>query len=495
MNKSIVQLFGGNLFSKALGLVREILVAALFGTGEVIGAYRVAQTGTLVPINFLTSDSLNSAFIPQYKRFMSSSQDKAQTLFWLLVIIFIFLAFLLSGGLWFFSNKWVTLLAPGLDRDAVSLAAEMLEVMGLGILFYILSALLIFLGMANSDFVPMAIRPSIQNIGLIVGAILAFTQKNAVFLAWGFTLAYAIFSIWVVMREMKAGLLSFPATWTWLSIREVLSAFWLTLRPLLFLPFLLQGNIAVERAVASLIGLSAVSSIDYAKFVTETLIVLVSMPVAFVGLGHWSELSHHEMSRKLKDLFMPVLLISIPISSFLAVNAYLVVETIYSRGAFDITSVSVTGNILLGIAVGLWAQVLGYVLIKALNAQFRNGAVLRVMTVALLANATCNLALYPHLGAMTLGLGNAAYGLFLLGGTLTALGLWRDIFQRGWILAVAAIGYLLLSYVLPRQESVWTELSMAIAVAMIYWTLWVILVPQIRKSVIDVISPKLRKVT
>lgn len=493
MRKPVLQLFAGNLLSKILGLVREVLVAALFGTGEVVGSYRVAQTGTLVPINFLTSDSLNSAFIPQYKKFMSLSQDKAQTLFWSIVIIFIFLSILITSGLWYFSDSWVTLLAPGFDRETVDLAAEMIKVMGFGVVFYLLSALLMFLGMANGDFVPMAVRPSIQNTGLIAGAILAFFLKNAVFLAWGFTLSYVIFGVWVVVREWKAGLLTFPDKWTWLRLREVLFPFWLTLRPLLFLPVLLQGNIAVERAVASLIGLAAVSSIDYAKFLSETIIVLVSMPVAFVGLGQWSELTHSEMGEKLKLLFIPVLLISIPTSSFLAINASIVVESVYSRGAFDMLSMNVTASILLGISIGLWAQVLGYVLIKALNAQRRNGAVLRIMAVALLANAACNLVLYPHLGAMTLGLGNAVYGLVLLGGTLTALGLWRDVLERGWILAVAAIGYLLLSYVLPRPESVWRELSMAIAVAMIYWTLWVVLVPHIRKAVVDVVAPKLRK--
>ncbi|GAB2724582.1 murein biosynthesis integral membrane protein MurJ [Halomonas garicola] len=493
MRKSVIQLFGGNLFSKFLGLGREVLTAALFGTGQAIGSYRVAQVGTLVPVNFFTSDSLNSAFVPQYKLLKAVSQESAQTLFWSLAILFGSLSALLSVGLWLLAEPWVGLLAPGLDAGTSGLATDMLRIMSFGVPFYIISALLIFLGMANDDFVPMAARPSIQNIGLIAGAILAFSLKNAVFLAWGFTSSYVAFSAWVVVREWRSGLLCWPEKWVWPRVKEVLSSFWRTLLPLLFLPVMLQGNIAVERSVASLLGLAAVSSIDYAKFVSETLILLVSVPLAFVGLGSWSELSHDEMNEQLSKLSFPVLLISIPVSSFLIVNSYTVVEAAYSRGAFDMASVNVTANILLGIAIGLWAQVLGYVLIKALNAQRRNGAVLRIMAVALLANAACNLVLYPHLGAITLGLGNAAYGLVLLGGTLTALGLWRDVLERGWILAVAAIGYLLLNYVLPRPESVWRELSMAIAVAMIYWTLWVVLVPHIRKAVVDVVAPKLRK--
>lgn len=79
MKKAISQLLGGNMLSKVLGLVREVLMAKFFGTGDINGAYRIAQTGTLVPINFMTSDSLNSAFIPLYKKYLTENEFRAST--------------------------------------------------------------------------------------------------------------------------------------------------------------------------------------------------------------------------------------------------------------------------------------------------------------------------------------------------------------------------------------------------------------------------------
>lgn len=185
MRKAIGQLFGGNLLSKIIGFSREILVAALFGTGSAIGAYRIAQTGTLVPINFLTSDSLNSAFIPLYKRLHAESIDKAQSLLWALLVLFFILSLLLQPMLWLVGHYWVATLAPGLDVETSQLANSMLQVMGLGVPFYLLSALLIFLGMAKDDFVPMAVRPSIQNIGLLAGTAFAFILHEPLFLCLG----------------------------------------------------------------------------------------------------------------------------------------------------------------------------------------------------------------------------------------------------------------------------------------------------------------------
>jgi len=493
MRRAIIQVFTGNMTSKALGLVREILTAGLFGTGQAVGAFRIAQTGTLAPVNFFTSDTLNSAFIPQYKRFLNESPDKSQTFFWSLLVIFGILAALIGTALWLGAAPWVSILAPGIEQDTATLAAAMLQIMALGVPFYLLSTILIFLGMANDDFVPMAIRPIIQNLGMIAGALVAFFLHDILFLAWGFTASYIAFSAWVLARSLRLGFLTLPKAWDWPQVSEVMHAFWLTLRPLLLLPIMLEGNIIVERAVASLIGLAAISALDYARFVSETLILLVSVPVAFAGLAHWSGLSAEVIRQQLHKVLILMLVVSVPASAFLAAHAHVVVKAVYARGAFDAESVRVTGDILFGMALGLWAQVIGYVLIKALNAQMRNRAVIWVMAAALLANATFNLTMYPHLDALTLGLGNMIYSLVLLGGTLTALGLWKQSLRAGWLMAIGAAGYLLLDHWLPLPEEAWGSLVMASGFALIYWMTWIALVPLMRHTVVGAIAPKWRK--
>jgi putative peptidoglycan lipid II flippase len=240
MRRAIIQIFTGNLLSKALGLIREVLTAALFGTGQAVGAFRVAQSGTLAPVNFFTSDSLNSAFIPQYKKFRAVSFNKAQTFFWSLTAIFCLLAILIGAFLWLSASPWVNVLAPGLESETAMLAISLLKIMALGVPFYLLSAILMFLGMANDDFVPMAIRPVVQNLGMIVGALLAFALHDILFLAWGFTVSYIVFATWLMFRCFQLGFLGMPNIWAWPNVREVLHAFWLTLRPLLLLPVMLR---------------------------------------------------------------------------------------------------------------------------------------------------------------------------------------------------------------------------------------------------------------
>ena len=490
MRKAAGLLFAGNLISKLLGFGREIIIAALFGTGQTIGAFRVAQAGTAVPINFLTSDSLNSAFIPLYTQYKNESITKAQSLFFSLLALFSLLSLFLTLGLWFSAGSWVRLLAPGLEPSTASLAESMVQIMGLGIPFYIVSALFNFLSVAHNNFSPMAARPIVQNIGLIGGALAAYVTNEPLMFAWSFPASFAAFAIWNIWRTFTTKLVAWPSSFNWPICTHLLKAFWKTLRPLLLLPFFLQGNIVVERMVASLIGLAAISSLDYARFVTETMILLISVPIAFAGLSHWSGLKAEAMHKHLTKILTTMLILAIPASLFLSVNANLVVHALFARGAFDANSAKITSEILFGTSIGLWAQVVGYVLIKGLNAQLRNRAVLWVMIAALLTNVAFNLTMYSYLDAMTLGLGNSAYGLVLLGGTLTTLKLWREIFICGRMIVLGGAGYLLISTWLPSDTNIWISLIIAISVAAIYWAAWIALVPSLRKVVIGIIMRK-----
>ena len=485
MRKAVSQLVGGNVLSKLLGMGREVFVAALFGTGAIVGAFRIAQTCTLVPINFFTSDSLNSAFIPLYKRYLLESRAKADSLLWTVIALFSLFSLTIVTGLWLWAPVWVSLVAPGLDQSTAAIATSMLQIMGLGVPFYLLTALLNYLGMAHDDFVPMAARASVQSIGLVAGAVLAYLLDRPVWFAWGFSGCYMFFGLWSLRRAVKSGSMRKPA-WDRGQTKEVLVAFWVALRPVILLPVMLQGNIMVERIVASRIGLTAISALDYARFITETLLYLVSIPVAFAGLTNWSGISDERLRSQLERIVALLLLVTIPISSFLTTHADLLVRLVYGRGAFDANSVKSTSDILFGTALGLWAQVIGYVLLKALSSQLRNRAVFFVMTSALVANISVNLSLYRYFGPVTLGLGNSIYGLALLAATLWALKLMPHFMRNGWILAVGVIGYMVMDATLPKPASVWFQACTEAFFAIFWWSALVLVVPTLRRLVASV---------
>ncbi|MGA3716157.1 lipid II flippase MurJ, partial [Escherichia coli] len=83
-----------------------------------------------------TSDSLNSAFIPLYKKYLLENEEKARTFKWMMYIVFLCISLIVWIGIYFFSDFWVTILAPGVDARTKLITKDMLEVMALCTPFY-----------------------------------------------------------------------------------------------------------------------------------------------------------------------------------------------------------------------------------------------------------------------------------------------------------------------------------------------------------------------
>lgn len=491
MFKATISLISGGLLGKLLGVTRELLLASLFGTTAPVGAYRMAQTATLIPVQFFTADSLNAGFIPLYIRYARQDTAKAQRLFWALALALILISLVVAGFLFWGSGFWIGLLATGFDEKSLNMAVSFVEVMALGALFFVIGALFSYLEIANGGYTLVSLRSSVQSIGLIIGTLSAFWLKNLIFLAWGFTGAYIFYSTWAGIWLFKQGILAVPSFEDFSDAQMLLNDLWRTLLPLLPLPILLQGTIAVERSVASLMGVSVVAALDYAKFITETGIVLLAAPLGLASLSALSGIDPDTVKERLHKLVPVMLIATIPVSAFLVLHNRLIVQILYGRGAFDAASINLTASILFGLAVGFWAQVAGYVLIKALNAQMRNREVIIYMAVALGFNCIVNVAFYKLLGPLALGLGASAYGLALFLLTARAFRIWGTIMP---LLAWLAIGtglYSLLALLLSGNG--WFGLAKAFLLFSLFWGLFIFAVPLLRSSVSPVLSRLIRR--
>lgn len=494
MKKAIGQILSGNMLSKALGLLREILMAKFFGTGDINGAYRIAQTGTLVPINFMTSDSLNSALIPLYKKYLVENEQLALTFKFCMFVFFTAISFLLLFVLYFHSEYWVKVMAPGLGEQSFSMAVHLLKLMALCCPFYFISALLNYISMAHGDYKPMSMRASVQNIGMVIGVLCAFYYDNFLYLAWGFTGSYVFFCVWIFFRARKSSVLILPKVIRLSEVKLVMNSFWITLRPLLLLPLILQGNITLERALASLINIDVVSALDYAKFITDTVVFILSVPIAFAGLSEWPSQSLDIIRKKISKLYCWLALLVINMSFFIFYYARDLVIFLFMRGQFNETSVIVTTHIVQGMAIGLWAQVVGYIFIKALSSHLRNKQVLVVMAIALLSNALVNLASYKYWGAFGLGLGNSIYGIVMM--LLSSWYLKISNVLLPTILKVFSgiILYVLLCYSIGDVFSHFnTSVARLIAHGVVFFVfafVWAMLFPLYRSGVVSLITKK-----
>jgi putative peptidoglycan lipid II flippase len=476
--KSFLHLFFGSLAGKLAGVLREILLAGLFGTSGMVAALRAAQSATLVPVNFFTADSLSAGFLPLYTRYRDIDARRAGALFWWTAGLLMIASGLTVGLLLVGAPYWIGVLVPGFGADERATTVEFVRIMGLGVPFYIAGGLFSYLEMGHGVYTLASARATLQSAGLIAGTLAAYVLHAPSLLAWGFTAAYVLYSAWGYARIVQRGWVPLPSLLNREDIRATAREFWHVVKPLLLIPVLLQGNTVAERAVASLLGVGTFASLDYAKFISDTGILLFAVPLGLAGLTAISKMNDEEASAALSRLIPPLLLASVPVSMALAVNSRLVVAIVYQRGHFNDESTHLTQLILWGYALGFWAQVASYVLMKALSARLLNQAVFRIMAAGLIANMLVNFCLFRVLGPVTLGIGGCAYGLVLFALSARALGLGRIVVSRLVWLVLGSAGYALMSLALSTQG--WLGIVGAVLWFATWWAGFIAFVPILR---------------
>lgn len=473
LGRSYLHLSGGALASKLLGALREILLARFFGTGAVADAYRSGLTLTLSPAHFVTGQIVETCFIPLYARYRDAERERAWALFQGMLLGSVAVGIACGALLFAFAGPLVDLLLPGFGPERRETTAAMLRILALGLPAYLYSALLSALGAAQKDFVIPSLRPGLQNLGMLAMILLGALWSRPVWIAWGFTGTYAALAVWGTLhlvarnRFPRAFVLS-PALFAPLG-----AALWKLARPLLPVAVAVQGNLLLERSLASLVGPGTVAALDYARFVTDATNALLILPLGLISLARFSALEEDAAREEAGGLLALILLVFTPLSLFLLLNGRALLALLFLRGAYDAASLDASARALAGLSAGLWAFSASHVLRRVLNARLRNGRVLAAESLAVALNAAFNLFFYRSLGILALGLGPSVGAL----GSLAVYGC-------GLALGPAAAARLrLLAWTLPLYAGVALLLSRAIdgraglalqaVFAAGYWGYWI----------------------
>jgi putative peptidoglycan lipid II flippase len=383
---------------------------------------------------------------------------------------------------------WIDLLAPGLDQSTAALTASLLSIAALGAPFYVLYSLYTLVALAQDDVRLINLRPSFQSIGLISATVAAYVTGNLALLAWGFTAPYIVLWAWGAYWVRRKNYLDHedgtgsPPLFDRSQSRTALAMFWRRLRPLPLIPVLLQGSIAVERAVGSLLGIEVVAATEYSRFVVDSLMALIAAPLGLAGVAVFARIRADEVRAGLDRLITPVLLITVPLSIALCINSRGIITFLYARGHFDKLAVDVSSIMLLGFALGIWANVLGYTFIKVLNARGENNRVAVVNGLSFGIAAGVNLVMWRFWGPITLGVASTIGGLVMFVGSAVSLGIMRHCLRLIALLSPGIVGAVAAGWLLAGDGLL--RLIASCTVISLIWLGYVMSVPSFRRVVV-----------
>ncbi len=478
--KAFLILFFGGLFSKFIGIVREIVFASLFGTSGTAAAFRLSQAAFTAPTHALVLETVSGGLVPLYQRLGRDGEEEQQALVIVAAFIALFVALLIAAALWFCSHGIVRALAPSAPPQVLILATAMTQMMAIAVPFYVLGNLVTFIETAHGQYSALSTRPALLNIASLLAAFAAYRLRLPVLLDLGIVVSHILFLFWTfyVAVKQKSLRLSIPK-----DFRLYLSAgtmYAINSAPLLMIPLITQLNYVVERIVASFISVSAIPALDYAKFITETVITLSAMPLGLITMSKYGGVSDVAARRNLETNTLLLIFVAFPAGFHLTFVARDAVTLVFAHGAFRASAVEVTSSILCGLGVGLGANVASYFMLRSLSAQLRNKVALYIIAAAVVLNTAVDLTTWKLLGPAALGLGASVYGVTAFAGAAFALSMWSVLVRPLLLVIVMVVVDLVATNLTNGVLGIFLRMALTTTTYMVFWVGFAWFVPSIR---------------
>ena len=345
------------LVSKALGLVRDMLLASTFGTTNDAVAYEVASRLPITLFDFALGGVVTAAFIPIFNELMVKSGKKrafefANRYFNLILCTTLVISVL---GM-FLSSPLVSVLAPDIDDTAIkTLAASLSRVMFPMIIFT--GVAYCFVGVLQSfeKYTLPAIMSLVSNMVMV----LYFVALSDKFGVWGLSVALVIG--WFLQAAIQAPAayklgFSFKPTFKFNDpdiVRAIKMAF-----PILVCSWLQPVCNVINTSFASgFEGGSAINMVGYANrlyIIIVGVFSFVATNLLFPKLSRAEAGGDREGAKKFAGTSIKILLyIMIPLSVGIFLLAEPVTRAIYMRGVFSEHDAAMTASVLKFFAIGI----------------------------------------------------------------------------------------------------------------------------------------------
>lgn len=346
------------LLSRVIGLLREMVIAYVGGTGVSVDAYQMAFVLPELLNHVAATGFLSITFIPIFNHYLVGNREKeGWRIFSLILSSFgsVLLLFIIVA--WCYADHLVALFAPGIVDPAVkALIIRMTRIVLPAQFFFFIGGLFMAVQFAKEHFLIPALAPLLYNLGIITGGIVLAPWIGIEGFAWG-VLGGAIIGNFIIQwtGAARCGMKFKPCfEWTHPDLKKYV---------LLTLPLILGLTMTFStefffRFFGSYMPQGAVAALNYGLRIMFILVGFFGQAVGTASYPFMSRLATEgrmlEMNRLL-DRTVRTLSIVIPFSVFLMVIRHETVFILFQRGRFDASATALTAHLLLFLLLGAFA--------------------------------------------------------------------------------------------------------------------------------------------
>lgn len=391
----------GFILSRLLGLVRDRVVANIFGGGSDFEAFVVALQVPDTLYFVVAGGALASAFIPTFTHYLAEG-DRAKA--WrlasaVLTLITLILA-ALSAGCGLLAQPIVAgLLAPHFPPHVQALTARLMQIMLLSPMIFGVSGLLMGILNTHRRFLLPAIAPAMYNVGIIFGAVVLTPFIGVYGLAWGAVLGAALHLV-----VQLPGIIAVHFTYRpVLDIRDAgVREITRLMGPRVLGLAIVQVNFWVNKSLGSGMVTGSIAALQRAWYLMMLPQGIIAQSVAIAVFPTFSaQVAHNDkegLRRTIGQVLRAVLFLSLPATVGLLVLRLPIVRLIYESGEFTPEDSQATAWALLFYGLGLVFHSLLEVVTRAFYAMHDTRTPVIVGGGAMILNVIFSLTLMQVIG-------------------------------------------------------------------------------------------------
>ena len=344
------------LVSRVLGLVRQMVIGALFGTSGDLDAYlaasRISETVFLV----IAGGALGSAFIPTFADHLAKEDHAGAWRLASAVVNLTLIVLTAVAGLTMVLSPLLvrTVIAPGFTPSQQALTVSLLRLMLISPVVFGASGIVMGALNAHQHFLLPALAPSVYNLSIIGGALLLGPRTGVMGLAVGVAVGAVLHLLVQVPGLLRYGARYVPTLGLDdPSVREVGRL----MAPRVLGTAIIQLNFVVNNSLASGMGEGAVSAINYAWMLMTLPQGVFAQAVGTAAFPTFAAQAARgeraEMRSTLAATLRAVFSLCLPATVGLLVLGRPLVGLLFERGAFEAASTEAVAWALAFYALGL----------------------------------------------------------------------------------------------------------------------------------------------
>ncbi len=406
--RSAAMLSLGNVLSRVLGMVREIIIPHYFGATGYVSAFRTAEFVIKMLYDLLVGGMLSAALVPVLSDYARHEQREAfarvaSAVFSMLALVAALAVLVVE----LFAPAIVHLLGSDLPPQFQATAVDLMRLMAPVVWMFSSSGVLAAVLFARQRFTMVALGDGLYNLGVIVAVPLLHKQWDVKTLAIGIFLG-SLIQLAFRLPDLRGLGLRLTRHMRHPALRKV----WLLYLPVLasLIVSMIQGGI--DTRLANSTGERSLSYMRQATTLYQFPHGLVAVAVSLAALptlSRWAAAQDWEAYRRtLGASLRLVLVLSVPATVGLWVLAEPVVRLLAEHGQFTATDTAWTALTLRYYLVGLIFASIDWPLNFAFYARHDSRTPAVVGIVSVFVYLAVALSLLPHLSFLGLALADGA---------------------------------------------------------------------------------------